>query len=137
MIDENKLKLMTALAREEMKADTRKAIITVRAYRSDYLIKHGIYAFIMGSIVFLILAGIYALFHLESFTTMVFTNEFMQGFNALVVRFGIFITVFVGINVLVYNYKYSVCYKNFLNYRKLQRKLINMGSEGEKDDQAS
>lgn len=137
MINEDKLKLMTALAAKEIKPEIRKAIINVRAYRSDYLIKHGIYAFVMGSLLFLILAGVYALFNLKEVTTTVFTNEFMQGFNVLMVRFGIFITVFVGVNILIYNYKYSVYYKDFLGYRKLQRKLITMELEGEEDDQAS
>lgn len=128
---------MTALARKENKPEIRKAIINVRAYRSDYLIKHGIYAFIMGSLVFLILAGIYALFNLKEVTTIIFTNEFMRGFNVLTVRFGIFITVFVGVNILVYNYRYSAYYRDFLSYRKLQRKLITMELEGEEDDQTS
>lgn len=137
MIDKKKLKVMAALAREEMKSETARAIITVRAYRSDYLIKHGISAFVMGSIVFLIAAGIYALFHLERVTTVIFTDEFMRGFNDVIVSFGIFITVFVGVNVLVFNFKYSRYYKKFLEYRRLQRELINMGLEAEEDDKAS
>lgn len=134
MVDENKLKLMTYMAREESKSELRNAIITVRAYRSDYLIKHGIFAFIMGSIVFIILAAIYAIFHLERFTTMIFTNEFMQGFNSIVVKYGVFITVFIGVNILIYNFKYSFCYKRFIAYRKLQKKLIRLNLEGEEDD---
>lgn len=134
MVDEKKLKLMTYMAREESKSELRNAIITVRAYRSDYLIKHGIFAFIMGSIVFMILAAIYAIFNLERFTTMIFTNEFMQGFNSIIVKYGVFITVFIGINILVYNFKYSVSYRRFIAYRKLQKKLIKLNLEGEKDD---
>lgn len=134
MVDEKKLKLMTYMAREESKSELRNAIITVRAYRSDYLIKHGIFAFIMGSIVFMILAAIYAIFNLERFTTMIFTNEFMQGFNSIMVKYGVFITVFIGINILVYNFKYSVSYRRFIAYRKLQKKLIKLNLEGEKDD---
>lgn len=134
MVDEKKLKLMTYMAREESKSELRNAIITVRAYRSDYLIKHGIFAFIMGSIVFMILAAIYAIFNLERFTTMIFTNEFMQGFNSIMVKYGVFITVFIGINILIYNFKYSVSYRRFIAYRKLQKKLIKLNLEGEKDD---
>lgn len=137
MINEEKLKLMTYMARAESEGRLKKSIITARAYRSDYLIKQGIAAFLMGSIVFSVVAGLYALFNLASFTNTVFTDEFMRVFEGFMVKYGVFITAFVGINVLVYNYKYSKSYAHFIRYRRLQKKLIKLELEVEEDDKAS
>lgn len=137
MTDINELKLMTYMARAENEPQLRKSIITVRAYRSDYLIKHGIYAFIMGSLIFFIVMMIVALFNLEAFTTAVFTDSFMPEFRRLLVKYGVFITIFVGLNIIVYNFRYTKYYNMLMSYRKMQRQLIKYKSEGEIDDQTT
>lgn len=134
MLDEEKLRLMTYLAKEEKDASLQKSILSVRTYRSDYLIKNGIWAVITGTILFGIFFAIYAMRNLEKVSVDIFTDSFMAFFSDFMLKYTVFIIIYVGINLFVYNIKYSANYKRFINYRRLQKKLLKLQAEEDIDD---
>ncbi len=134
MLDEEKIRLMTNLAKEERKSSLQKNILIVRTYRSDYLIKNGILSFIVGTMLFGIFFMIYAVRHLEKVSVAIFTDRFMGFFSELMLKYAIFIVLYLGINLLVYNIKYSKAYDNFMNYRRFQKELLRLNTEEDIDD---
>lgn len=134
MLNEDKLQIMTYLAKYENNPRLEKSILAARTYRSDYLVKNGIWSFIMGTIVFAVMFGIYAMLNLEFVTMAVFTDGFMRFFNTIMVRYGVFITIYVGISIIVYNIKYTEYYDDFMRYRRLQKELLNLKMEDIQDE---
>lgn len=134
MLNEEKLKLMTYLAKEEKKSTLQKSILIVRTYRSDYLIKNGILSFITGTMLFAVFFMIYALRHLEKVSLAIFTDSFMTFFSELMLKYAVFILIYLGINIIVYNIKYSISYDRFMNYRRFQKELLRLNTQEDIDD---
>lgn len=134
MLNEEKLKLMTYLAKEEKKSTLQKSILIVRTYRSDYLIKNGILSFITGTMLFAVFFMIYALRHLEKVSLAIFTDGFMTFFSELMLKYAVFILIYLGINIIVYNIKYSISYDRFMNYRRFQKELLRLNTQEDIDD---
>lgn len=122
MINEERTKLMTRLALYETKAGKKELQIT-RYFQGDYIAVQMIWSFVCGTLAFLIVAGLCALYSIENLMINLFSMDILGFAKNIMIVYIAFIGVYLGLCYTYLSYRYSK-YKKRVNKHLLRLKEL-------------
>lgn len=127
MLNEERVILMTKLASYEQKKG-KKNIRINRYFRSDYLIMQMLKTILCSTIAYVLLLGMYMLYHLEEFTENLYEMDLIGFVQKIIMIYGVFLAVSCVLTYLVYSYRYVKARKSLRGFMGNLKKL-NAGNE--------
>ncbi len=122
MINEERTKLMTRLALYESKKGKKELQIT-RYFPGDYVAIHLLWSFMCGTIAFIIVCGLWALYNIEKLMLELFSMDIMNFAIDILVIYIIFIGIYLAICYSYISYRYNK-YKKRVNKYLLKLKEL-------------
>lgn len=131
MIHEERTRMMTKLAMYENKHGKKELQIT-RYAPGDYVAAQMLKSFLCGTVAFVIMAGLYALYNVEELMLDLFSMDILRFVIRIVLVYIIFIGLYLGICYAHISYWYSV-YKKHVNrflmgMKELYRHYVQSGN---------
>lgn len=122
MINEERTRLMTRLALYESKKGKKELQIT-RCFPGDYVGIHMLWSFACGTLAFLIVCGLFALYNIENLMLELFSMDIMDFARNILIYYIIFIGIYLGICYSYISYRYNK-YKRRVNKYLLKLKEL-------------
>ena len=122
MINEERTKLMTRLALYENKEGKKELQIT-RYFQGDYVAVQMRWSFVYGTVAFIIIAGLCALYNIEELMLNLFSMDILYFARNILVVYIVFIAAYLGICYTYLSYRYSK-YKKRVNKYLLKLKEL-------------
>ena len=122
MINEESTKLMTRLALYENKEGKKELQIT-RYFQGDYVAVQMLWSFVYGTVAFIIIAGLCALYNIEELMLNLFSMDILYFARNILVVYIVFIAAYLGICYTYLSYRYSK-YKKRVNKYLLKLKEL-------------
>lgn len=113
MIHEERTKLMTRLALYETKEGKKELQIT-RYFQGDYVAAQMLWSFVCGTLAFVIVAGLCALYQIEELMINLFKMDILMFARNILVVYIVFIAVYLGMCYVGLSYRYNK-YKRRVN----------------------
>ena len=122
MINEERTKLMTRLALYENKEGKKELQIT-RYFQGDYVAVQMLWSFVYGTVAFIIIAGLCALYNIEELMLNLFSMDILYFARNILVVYIVFIAAYLGICNTYLSNRYSK-YKKRVNKYLLKLKEL-------------
>ncbi len=106
MIDEERVRQMTKMAIYE-EGEGRQYIPMTQYFRHDYVGKELVKSVIGGTLAFALMCVVYLSFEMENFMDNINQIDLVQFVTGILVKYGIFMAVYLLITYVVYNVRYS------------------------------
>lgn len=106
MINEERTKMMTRLALYETKEGKKELKIT-RYSPGDYVMLQMLWSFICGTVAFVIIGGLAALYNIETLMLELFSMDILLFARNILVVYIIFIACYLMICYSYYSYRYG------------------------------
>ncbi len=122
MLNEERIILMTKLATYEQ-GKGRKNIEISKYFRSDYLILQILKTLFYTTIAYVILVGLYLLYHLETLTENLYQMDLIGFVQKILMLYGVFLVISCVITYIVYSYRYLKARQSLKEYTNDLKKL--------------
>lgn len=125
MVNEEKVRMMTKLAIYE-EGRGKNALPIGQYYKNDYISKQLIKSFFLGTIAFLILAGLWISYGLDGLLADFLTLDLGRMVMVFLILYAVFMVCYLGITWLISSYQYRRSEKLLKVYEKALKRLENM-----------
>lgn len=115
MINEERTKLMTRLALYESNEGKKELQIT-RYFQGDYVTGQMLWSFVCGTLAFVIIAGLCALYNIENLMINLFSMDILGFARNILIVYIVFIALYLGICYTYLSCRYSSCKKRVNKY---------------------
>lgn len=115
MLSQERIKLMTKMAAYE-ENEGRKYMSIGSYFRSDYMGMQVIRSVICGTLVFLLLAGLYVYYHFETMMQDIYKMDLMLVGRKVLFYYIVFIAVYSVITYVIYSFRYSRAKRSLKHY---------------------
>ena len=122
MINKERTRLMTRLALYESRHGKKELQIT-RYFPGDYVTVQILWSFLCGTIAFVIVCGLYALYNIESLMLELFSMDILVFARNILIIYIIFMGLYLGICYSYISYRYNK-YKRRVNKYLLKLKEL-------------
>ncbi len=122
MVNEERTKMMTRLALYESRAGKKELQIT-RYFSGDYVEGHMLWSFLCGTIAFVIVAGLWALYNIETLMLELFSMDILVFARNILIVYIVFIGIYLSICYTYLSYRYNQ-YKKRVNKYLLKLKEL-------------
>lgn len=127
MLNEERVILMTKLASYEQKKG-KKNIRISKYFRSDYLVMQILKTLLCTTIAYLLLLGLYMLYHLEEFTENLYQMDLVGFIQKIITLYGVFLVISCVLTYIIYSYRYVKARKSLKGFMNNLKKL-NAGND--------
>ena len=125
MVNEEKVRMMTKLTiYEEGRGKT--AVPIGQYYKKDYIAKQLIKSFFLGTIAFMILAGLWISYGLDGLLANFLSLDLERMMIVLLVLYAVFMLCYLGITWIISSHQYRRSEKLLKVYDKALKRLENM-----------
>lgn len=125
MLNEERIRLMTKLAIYE-DGEGKKTIPMSHFYRSDFISREIMKSFIIGTILYGILLGLWLIYQMENLKGILFGGNIKALVIQGVVSYACFLGIYLLITYLVASVKYSKGKKSLKRYQSILKKIEKM-----------
>ncbi len=122
MINEERTKMMTRLALYENKHGKKELQIT-RYFSGDYVEVHMLWSFLCGTIAFIIIGALCALYNIENLMLELFSMDILLFARNILIIYIIFMGIYLSICYTYLSYRYNL-YKKRVNKYLLKMKEL-------------
>ena len=122
MLNGDRIRLMTEMAIYE-KREGRTDEQVDAYFKSDYLSAELLKSFLAATIVFLMLIGVYCLYHFEELMLTIYSLDLNQLIRQILTRYFLFLAVFLVITLIVYVRRYNRTRRNLREYYRNLKEL--------------
>ena len=122
MINEERTKLMTRLALYENKEGKKELQIT-KYFQGDYVAGQMLLSFVYGTLAFMIVVGLGALYNIENLLINLFSMDILEFAINILIIYIIFIAVYLAVCYTYLSYRYNA-YKKRVNKYLLRLKEL-------------
>ena len=122
MLNEERVVLMTKLASYEQKKGKKNMKIS-KYFRSDYLMMQMLKTLVCTTIAYVILTGLYLIYHLEEITENLYSMDLIGFVQQILMRYGVFVVVSCVFTYIVYSYRYRKARKKLKEFMSNLKKL--------------
>ena len=130
MIDQERVREMTKLAAYE-KRDGKKYRDIVRYYRSDYIIRQLLKAFVCGTLAFGMITGMWIACNLNDFVEDLNELEIVQIITPLLSKYLVFIIAYLILIDIFASIRYANAQDHLRRYERHLKRLCHMYEEQE------
>ncbi|MBR2995470.1 MAG: hypothetical protein IKF45_02050, partial [Lachnospiraceae bacterium] len=127
----DRIRLMTEMAIYE-KREGRTDEQVDAYFKSDYLSAELLKSFLAATIVFLMLIGVYCLYHFEELMLTIYSLDLKLLIRQILTRYFLFLAVFLVITLIVYVRRYNHTRRNLREYYR-NLKELSAGYERNED----
>lgn len=113
MINEERIGMMARLALYEGKEGKKELQIT-RYFSGDYITAHMLWSFLCGTVAFVIICALGALYNIEKLMLELFSMDILKFARNILLFYIVFIGVYLGICYTYLNCRYNI-YKKRVN----------------------
>lgn len=131
MLNEERIRLMTEMAIYEKREGRRDEQIDAY-FEADYLSSQLLKSFLSATVVFLILTGVYCLYHFEELMLTIYSMDLKTELRTLAVRYVLFLIVFLAVTLIIYVRRYHRTRRNLRAYYR-DLKELSAGYERNED----
>ena len=131
MLNGDRIRLMTEMAIYE-KREGRTDEQVDAYFKSDYLSAELLKSFPAATIVFLMLIGVYCLYHFEELMLTIYSLDLKLLIRQILTRYFLFLAVFLVITLIVYVRRYNHTRRNLREYYR-NLKELSAGYERNED----
>ncbi|MBQ1291315.1 MAG: hypothetical protein IJI62_02535 [Lachnospiraceae bacterium] len=131
MLNGDRIRLMTEMAIYE-KREGRTDEQVDAYFKSDYLSAELLKSFLAATIVFLMLIGVYCLYHFEELMLTIYSLDLKLLIRQILTRYFLFLAVFLVITLIVYVRRYNHTRRNLREYYR-NLKELSAGYERNED----
>ena len=131
MLNGDRIRLMTEMAIYE-KREGRTDEQVDAYFKSDYLSAELLKSFLAATIVFLMLIGVYCLYHFEELMLTIYSLDLKFLIRQILTRYFLFLAVFLVITLIVYVRRYNHTRRNLREYYR-NLKELSAGYERNED----
>lgn len=131
MLNGDRIRLMTEMAIYE-KREGRTDEQVDAYFKSDYLSAELLKSFLAATIVFLMLIGVYCLYHFEELMLTIYSLDLKLLIRQILTRYFLFLAVFLAITLIVYVRRYNHTRRNLREYYR-NLKELSAGYERNED----
>lgn len=125
MLNEERVILMTRME-AYAESEGKKNMQIGRYFRSDYISLQVLKSVISATIVYVLIFGLYILYHLEEFLQDIYKMDLLAFARDVLLYYGITVVTYGVISYLVYAYRYSKAKKSLKNYYNHLKKLNSL-----------
>lgn len=125
MLNEERVILMTRME-AYAESEGKKNMQIGRYFRSDYISLQVLKSVISATIVYVLIFGLYILYHLEEFLQDIYKMDLIAFARDVLLYYGITVVAYGVISYLVYAYRYSKAKKSLKNYYNHLKKLNSL-----------
>ena len=122
MLNGDRIRLMTEMAIYE-KREGRTDEQVDAYFKSDYLSAELLKSFLAATIVFLMLIGVYCLYHFEELMLTIYSLDLKLLIRQILTRYFLFLAVFLVITLIVYVRRYNHTRRNLREYYRNLKEL--------------
>ena len=131
MLNGDRIRLMTEMAIYE-KREGRTDEQVDAYFKSDYLSAELLKSFLAATIVFLMLIGVYCLYHFEELMLTIYSLDLKLLIRQILTRYFLFLAAFLVITLIVYVRRYNHTRRNLREYYR-NLKELSAGYERNED----
>ena len=122
MLNGDRIRLMTEMAIYE-KREGRQDERVDAYFKSDYLSAELLKSFLAATLVFLLLVGVYCLYHFEELMLTIYSLDLNALARQILTRYILFLLVFLAITLVIYLRRYNHTRRNLREYYRNLKEL--------------